>query len=833
LLRTAQASFGERPALSIHAGLREDSWSYNRLWDGANAVARYLNSESGLVTGSRIAVWGPNCPQLVAAYFGIMLAGMVLVPIDPLSTDAFVSRVLKKTDASVVILGFPGRSPTQPRVLPLFDLPFDAPGQPVVEMPAADDIAEVVFTSGTTGSPKGVILTHRNIVASVLSSGRLVPTRPYRLLSILPLSHMLEQTVGLYVPLLFGGTVHYSTSRQPRVLTAAMRRYRVTTLVLVPQVLELMVRGIENEVGLRGRDRLWRLAHRIAPYLPLRVRRALFRKILRELGGQLDFVICGGAKLAEELMMTWERMGIRVIEGYGTTECAPLVAGNSYASRMPGSVGRPAPGVRVRLSDDGEILVKGANVTPGHWRDPTATTAAFDAGHWYRTGDLGSWDETGHLYLTGRLKDLIVLPNGLNVHPEDVEHELLREPDIGDCVVVSLPDVSRKASVHAVVIPSWSDSNDVSQRERITAAVRAAGARLAPHQHVTGITIWEGNDFPRTNLGKVKRYEVIEAVAGRARQPDAAPAATSGDPRLDQVRSLLVKVTGLTPSAITPAADLESDLNLDSLARVELAVALEADLGATLEDGDLAKVRTVEELIELLDNTRAAPTEARFPTWPRRPWAVAARHFLQRAIVFPVHSLIARPFTVEGKENLQSLEAPLLLIANHTSHMDTPSILRALPPSHRQRTAVAAAADYFYGRKGRGAAMSLLLNTFPFSRKGAVRSSLEYCGDLVDAGWSVLIYPEGTRSITGILAPFRSGIGLLAQQLRVPVVPIGVTGAHDVLPKGSSRPYPGTLRVRIGQPISPTLDANRTKLVETLEHSVAELLAAPTAQVPA
>jgi long-chain acyl-CoA synthetase len=819
LLEHGRDAYGEQPALSIRSGLREDVWSYRRLWEGAAAVASYLRHDLGLPAGERVVVWGPNSPLLVSAYLGVMLARLVLVPIDPLSPPDFVERVARKTRAAALITGFGRISVNGAPVLRLDELPVEMVGRPIDDRPAPDDMAEIVFTSGTTGTPKGVILTHRNIVANVRTASRLVPSRRYRLVSILPLSHMLEQTIGLYVPLLLGGSVHYTPSRHPRVLARAWRRHRVTTLVLVPQVLEVIYQNIENEVASQRRERAWRLAHRLAGSLPMGMRRILFRRVLRELGGKLDFVICGGARLAPDLMMAWERMGVRVIVGYGATECAPLITGNSYTMRIPDSVGLPAPGVAVRLSPEGEVLVRGPNVTPGYWKDPDATAAAFDDTGCYRTGDLGTIDDEGRLHLTGRLRDLIVLPSGLNVHPEDVEGELLQEAAIADCVVVSKPDPAGRPTVHAVVIPS-----DRSEPPQIAKAVRRASQRLAPHQHVAGYSMWDQADFPRTNLRKVKRHEVEAAITLSARPDTAALTPSSGDQRLDEIRALLTDLAGVAGSDITPETTLDHELDLDSLARVELAIAIERSFGTPLEDDELAAISTVGELLEVVAGTGAEPVPTRFPAWPRWQGWVAIRALLQRAFLFPVHTLIARPFRVEGQARLEGVTPPLLLIANHASHADTPSVLRALPPRVRRRTAVAAAADYFYAGRGRGAAMSLLLGTFPFSREGAVRASLEHCGTLADAGWSVLIYPEGTRSLTGSVGPFRSGIGLLAEQLGVPVVPVGILGTYGVLPKGSTRPRRHAVTVRFGAPLTPEPGADRSDLVKTLEHSVHEQL---------
>ena len=826
LLGKGQDAYAERPALSIRSGLREEIWSYRRLGEGAAAVGSFLRHELGLPVGGRVIVWGPNSPRLVAAYFGVMLARLVLVPIDPLSPQDFVRRVAGKTRAAAVITGYGRLSIEGSRVVSLEDLPLGGPATPIDDRPAPDDVAEIVFTSGTTGTPKGVVLTHRNIVANVRSASQLVPNRRYRLLSILPLSHMLEQTVGLYVPLLLGSEVHYTPSRHPRVLARALSSHRITTLVLVPQVLEVMYQGIENEVTSQHRERLWQLAHRLSGRLPLWARRIVFRRVLKQLGGKLDFVICGGARLAPNLMMAWERMGIRVIVGYGATECAPLITGNSYDLRIPDSVGRPAPDVDVRISPEGEVLVRGPNVTSGYWEDAESTAAAFDDAGWYRTGDLGAVDSNEQLHLTGRLRDLIVLPSGLNVFPEDIEQELLGEPAIGDCVVVAKPDQAGRPTVHAVIIPA----SDPAPPEAlpIADAVRRASQRLAQHQHVTGFTVWDRDDFPRTNLGKVKRHEV-EAVVGQDALPEPTePPPVGGGNVFDEICTVLADVTGAAAFDFTPVTTLDGELDLDSLARVEVAIAIERKFGIPVEDDELAAIATVGDLVDTVERTREEPGPPAFPVWPRRPGWIVVRDLMQRAFVFPLHALVARPFTVEGLERLAGISPPVLLIANHSSHVDTPSVLRALPPGARRRTAVAAAADYFYSGRFRGVVMSLLLGTFPFSREGGVRASLEYCGTLADAGWSVLIYPEGTRSVTGSMGPFRSGIGLLAQQLGVPVIPVGIVGTYDILPKGSTRPRRRAVTIRFGRPLFPDPKGDRSELVAALEQEARDLLAVGT-----
>jgi long-chain acyl-CoA synthetase len=826
LLRTARDQHGEKTALAMRVGLREDRWSYRRLWDAADAVARYLREELRLRPGDRVVIWGPNCPRLVAAYFGAMLARLVLVPVDPYATPAFLARVAEKTDAAAVVCGFAAPDLAGRWVIALEELPSEGAAPFPEDGPAADDIAEIVFTSGTTGEPKGVILTHGNITANVESAARIIPADSrYRLLSLLPLSHMLEQTIGLYLPLRYGATVYYPSSRQAPVIFKALRRHRIVTMVLVPQVLSLMLQGIEREVRRRGKVRQWQAAHRLAPHLPLSLRRLLFRDVHRQLGGGLEFLISGGAHLPPELASAWERMGVKVAQGYGTTECAPVVAANSLEVRMPGSAGRPVAGVRVRLSPDDEIQVRGPNVTRGYWQDEEATRAAFTEDGWYRTGDIAERDRDGYLYLRGRLKERIVLASGLKVYPEDVEAVLKGEEGIADCVVVGREDAG-SVRVHAVLIAAPGAGDEQAIRQRLDRAVRDANAHLAPNQRISGYTLWSEGDFPRTNLLKVKRHEVLATLAGETRPRPATvhlPAA-DGDVA-GRIGHLLARAGGVEIERVTPESDLTLDLNLDSLARVELAVALEDELGVAVDDGALAAVNTVAQLTALVERSEKVAPPVSFPGWALSPVARGAREVVQALLLLPLHRLICRPFRVEGVEHLRELTLPALLIANHSSHLDTPSILRALPARLRRRTAVAAAADYFYRTRLAGFLTSLALNGFPLYREGAVRASLEYCGELADDGWSVLVYPEGTRSPAGRLQPFRSGSGLLATELRVPVVPIAVIGTYQILPKGRSLPRPGPVTVRIGAPLPPVACDDHARTAAHLEGVVARLLA--------
>jgi long-chain acyl-CoA synthetase len=511
LLRATCAAHRDKTALSLHSGLSEDAWSYDRLWNAAHAVARHMRQAVGLAAGERVIVWGPNCPELVATYFGVMLARLIVVPMDPSAKPEYLGRIAERTKAVAVVTGFAPPDLPGVRIIQLTDLPFGAPGSLIEDYPAPHEIAEIVFTSGTTGEPKGVILTHANIVADVRASGNFIPSDSrYRMLSILPLSHMFEQTAGLFVPLSFGSTIFYSQSRQAGMMLKVFQQHHITIMAVVPQVLRLLLDSIEREVNRQGKTRQWQRAHQLAEHLPMALRRRIFHDVHDKLGGAFQFFICGGAYLPPSLAMAWERMGIKVVQGYGATECAPIISGNTLRRRVNGSVGTVMPGMEVRLSAEGEILVKGANVTQGYWQDEAATREAFTADGWYRTGDIGEIGRRGNIYLKGHLKDIVVLASGLNVYPEDVERVLKAEEEVVDCIVLGLRDAAGNARVHAVVIPAVTSGDE---HGRIDQAVRRSNARLSPHQRIKSFTLWEGVDFPRTNTLKVKRHEVLVGSA--------------------------------------------------------------------------------------------------------------------------------------------------------------------------------------------------------------------------------------------------------------------------------------------------------------------------------
>ena len=820
-LRESARRFEHRPALLFKPGFRYRQWSYARMWEEAGQVASLLQ-QRGLTKGDRAILWGPNCPQWVLAFFGCMRAGVIAVPLDLRSATDFARRVASKTQPR---LAFVSRfTPQSYKELGLPEVRLEEIEELCQEVPPAQDVdvasgdlAEIMFTSGTTGDPKGVMLTHGNLMANLEAISHYIPRRPSdRLMSILPLSHMFEQMGGLLMPLRVGANITYPTSRQPTILFKVMRERKVTLLLLVPQALDLFMKGIETEVRRQGKERLWRWMMSVARRTPFPLRRRLFRKVHQRFGGRLELVFSGGAALDPGLGAKWELLGVRIIQGYGATEASPVISCHTMQRPRYDSAGPPLPGVEVKISQDGEILVRGPNVTPGYWEDAEQTGLAFTDNR-YKTGDLGFLDEEGFVHIKGRKKDMIVLANGQNVFPEDIESVMKNHPSVTDAVVLGLPKGS-DVEVHAVLLTS--ESPEASQ------IVSWTNGQLAEHQQVRGHTIWPEEDFPRTHTLKVKKGMVLDALKGAAPKA-SAPAATPGEAGTDGARGLrhlVAEVSGLPLEEVAPEKALGTDLNLDSLKRVELLSTIEQELGVYIDESLAGQTTTVAELDELVARQAQATTALpRFYHWPLTGWCRALREAIHLTLMFPLAATAYRP-QVTGIENLDGLNGPVLFAMNHNAaQWDWLLLLKALPRGWRRRLALASAAEITFGTRWLGVTASLLANAFPLSRDTAIRPSLEHLGRLLDGGWNVGIFPEGEQRVGKEMLPFQSGAGLLGVECRTAVVPVHLVAQRPV-PRGLlGLPSRLPVSVRFGRPLTFSPQTSYLEATAAIEEAVKAL----------
>jgi len=791
-------------------GFRGFTFGYQDVASLARSFVARLRA-NGIKKGDAVMIWSESRPGWIAALWGCLLEGVIVVPVEPQSSPELFRKLVQKVRPSVVLLG--DRVPNVPSTseLPVWRLSeIEHVGEPANLEPVplyADDVAEIVFTSGTTAEPKGVIITHRNLAAQLRPiEDQIAPYRKYlrpfaplRILNLLPMSHLFGQSLATFVPPLIPASVVFITGTSPHEIARQIRRRRVCVLVSVPKVLEVLrdfvLHRFPEAAETTNSSRAW----------PLRWWR--FRAIHRMFGWKFCCLVSGGAPLPAGLEQFWTNLGFVVVQGYGLTETAPVISFTHPFHVRHGTVGTPLTGVDVRIAEDGEVLVRGESVTPGYFEAPQQTSEAFRES-WFHTGDYGERDPDGNLVIRGRKKEIIVTPEGLKVFPEDVEAVLNLLPGVRESAVIG----TNRAHAVLVLTPG-ADADEI---------VRQANAKLEDHQKIRSVTVWPGAELPRTKTtSKLRRAEIASAIEHGVGQPVSKPGT--------DLAGLIEKYApGRT---IRPDTTIE-ELGLSSLDRVELMMDLEAKLGASVDESAFASVIKVADLASPL---RLAE-ETAFPSYNRSWIAKLIRGLSLEGILLPIAKLIARR-RVFGLENLDSLSGPVIFAANHQSHFDTPIILASLPLRWRRRIAPAMWKEYFdahyhpekYSRLERRTnsflywLIALLFNGFPIPQTEAgAGESIRHMGELVEEGWSILIFPEGERSTTGEIGRFFPGVGMIASRLRLPVVPIRLRGFDRVLPRNAKWPHSGRVEVSFGAPI-PLQGDSYPALARRVEEAVRNL----------
>ncbi|MHB8302371.1 MAG: AMP-binding protein [Acidobacteriaceae bacterium] len=845
---------GRQVAVVAYAGNRRVATSYAELATLAGRFSRCL-AERGVLPGDRVLLWGANSAEWVAAFFGCVLRGVIAVPLDASGSAEFAATVV--TDVSPrLAVGDEDLLQALPESLDkIFFQDFAAtlPGQPLLQPDPSLNAAtplQIVFTSGTTSTPKGVVHTHGNVLASVDVLEREIRkylryerwVHPLRFLHTLPLSHVFGQFMGLWVPPLLAAEVHYEDKLVATHLIERIHRERISVAVVVPRVLELMRAALladdahlpQRLAALQGKSawqRWWRL-----------------RDVHSRFGWKFWAFVSGGATLPVEVESFWTALGFVMVQGYGMTETTALATLNHPFHPASGSIGKPLPGREIRLADDGEILVRGAMLAAGTWSNGRVEPRLGD---WLHTGDLGAIDADGQVRFIGRKSDVIVAASGMNIHPTDLEQAVLSQPGVRACVVVGWSG-PRGAEPVAVVLAAG-DVDAVGLRRLLA----DANAMLQEFQQIASGLLWPGEEFPRNSAGKLLRREVAAWVA---QQLSGNTAALGAAPSRDPLLRLLEQVTGHAVGEAQDAADLTADVHLDSLGRMQLAAAMESQFGVAIRDASIASAATIGDLRALARTSNVAEGLAATPSttsaglernsggigpegpqYVRWPWSApvqALRVVFVECLVRPLALLLAHPRVLCDADLLP--KTPSIYIANHVSSMDVPLLLYALPRRVRQHMAVAMSAELLAAWRGHRAGVGVgagplrwlaplqawlvtaLFNTFPLPAGAGLRRSFAHIGEALDRGYNVLIFPEGRRTEDGALQPFQSGIGLLAQDSQVEVVPMALAGLWQATQRPRLRP-PG-LAVAVGQPVRKTGEESHFGFAAHLRTQVQHLI---------
>lgn len=811
----------EQCAIIYRSGVRRHTYSYGDIYCLAMKFSTML-AESGVKPGDKVVLWGPNHPCWAVAYWGIIARGAVVVPIDFMSGAERGEGIAVLSGACYAV-----QSRFKPAVLKVAktvvmeDLEqLLKPFEPAEEMYAAspEDLCELVYTSGTTGAPKGVSLSHRNLTSNVMQVSGQFPevTAEYRFLSLLPLSHMFEQTAGFLTPLFLGGSVIYLRTLKPSAIMEAFSEEDVYAMVAVPRLLQLLKTSVERELDAKGLMPIFRRLAAFSAGFSQGVRKRLFFPVQKKFGKNFKIFVSGGAPLSPDTFRFWHSLGFTVIEGYGLSETSPVLAANRMDKQVCGAVGWPVPGVELRLQD-GEVQARGDNVFSGYYDNTAATVEAFTSDGWFRTGDLGEYGEDGALVIKGRAKEVIVTGAGINVYPDELEAVLLRTQGIRDACVIGF-DRGSGEEVHAVLV------SDDSGRA-LEDVIAEANKSLDELHRITSFSVWPDQELPKTTTLKVQKFMVRK----RLHEALASGSASSGSS--DKLCLLIAQVLGVASAEVKDESYLVADLGLTSIARLELANAIEQEFRMDMDDAAIGVQTRVADLRVMI-----ARREKSVKPPGLRLWAVSGlprflRKFMDTVLHCPLYSIFVK-LCPEGLENVMKLQSPVMFIANHVSYLDQPTIMFALPPELRYRTATAAWAEFFFPaaaaplmRLWKRAAFeycAVLMSVFPLPQSSGFRASMQHMGKLVDRGSSLLLFPEGERTEDGTLLPFRQGLGVMVQELGIPVIPVAIKGLEEVMPRGANWPRRGDVRVIFGEQIDFT-GKSPSEIVRESEMAVKKL----------
>lgn len=863
-------------ALELQRHDQIESCTYAELRRMSESIGRWVR-ESGFASGSRLALLADNHPRWVATYLGVIAAGCIVVPLDTALHSEQLTKLLKDSGSSAllcdarhtevahagvaelnigIVLMDPERADMQildrhwTTTLPVI---FEAgPGnfQPAPSNP--DDVACLLYTSGTTADPKGVMLTHANFLGEVEAVFNWIDLGPTdTLLGVLPMFHVLAQMANLLLPLVKGSRVVYLETLNTTELLRALRERNITAFAVVPQFYNLIHERIFQEVAKRGAltVRIFRSLMKLNRSLRkvgINAGRLFFSKVHETFGANMRYLATGGSRFDPIVAGDFYGLGIDILQALGLTETTAAIYVNSPRDNVIGSCGKAMKGVEGRIVDpkpgedgapaSGELAVRGAVVMKGYWNRPDATGAVLRDG-WFYTGDLGYFDTHGNLFLTGRKKEVIVLSNGKNIYPEEVEAHYLKSPFIKELAVMGLEGKPGAGGdrLHAVIVPNFDTLRQrkiVNAKEAIRFDIESLSQQIASTKRIGSYEIWQ-DDLPRTSTRKIKRFEIekrVKANRNRGMSEDSdLPAekpltedesAWLDQPDVQRALKLVREASRSAPGALRPTHNLELDLGFDSMQRVEMLTQLEQELGGNVEESQLAEIYTVRDLVDaVLQSAAKRPSESHarpaFAGWKAilaedpepadvislaRPQPISNAFWYMVSRLTQVIAFDRFRLQVYGIEKLPK-SGPYILCSNHQSYLD-PLILSSILPSEVFDKVFAVGTSEIFGKglmlKLAGSLRVVVVdpdaNLVPAMRAGAFG---------LRQGRPLILYPEGERSIDGTPRIFKKGAAILSIHMQAPIVPISIDGFYEAWPRNKSFQGFAPLKISFGDPIIP------------------------------
>ncbi|MCH8003973.1 MAG: AMP-binding protein [Nanoarchaeota archaeon] len=763
LITHACNKYKNKVAIRNRRGYRTEDITYTELYDKILKVSNLFHKLK-IKKQDKILILGQSSLEYVILFLAAVFQGVIVVPLDLQSNVDLIKKIKTKIKPKAMFTSSNIRLNIPVIKFDEIESKYKSFSKRSPASINPSDTVEILLTSGTTGDPKGVVLTNYNFMSGVNSLRKVVKLPKLKFISVLPLSHVLEQVIGLLIPLSYGCSILYPETIRPSILTEIIRNKGINGIVCVPATLESLKQP----------------------------------NIMKNLGIRFFLMAVGGARLDPELERYWKRKLKLVLQGYGATESTALIAANTLFRRKIGYVGKPIPGLEIKL-DNEEILVKGPNVFKEYYKDEEKTKEAFANG-WYKTGDLGFFNGA-YLCIKGRKKDMIVTESGENVYPEDIEEVLNKIKGIKESCVVE-----EEGKIKAYIIPS--------KKIELDQVIKNANSKLLPKQRISDYAFWDEASFPKTPIGKIKKIQVKQkGIKGKKKA-------------IVYESKLFELIAGLSPKNPKSNSKLGKDLLFDSLKRVQLMSKIEEEFNVEIPEQNVDENTTVKQLERMIYEHKSTQ-RFRMNKWLLNHTVVFVRRFFQELLIFPLLRIFWK-VNCKGTENILNLKEPVIFMPNHQSSFDVITILKCLPFKLRSRIAVAASPPVIFGippPKKRRILKKILsfnsrffLNAYPFGNEIGLERSLRITGELLDRKFSVIVFPEGRRTTDGRINSFQLGTGFLALQMNVKIVPVRLEGLYELHPIGNFWPKSGTVSVTFGKPkqIKNSSYPKTTKIIEDM-----------------
>ncbi len=802
-------------AFTMKIGYRVKSFSYLQVYELAKKFALFLKKNE-VGKDDKIIIFAPNSPYWGIAFWGSLLNGSVFVPVNVQSNLDLIKKIINQTGAKII---FKSKYFNLGNIEDVLTIEIDFLEDYIEELDAAKfiqenilstDCVEILYTSGTTGDPKGVILTHENIVSNVLAIADIMPLNfgKERLLSVLPLTHIFEQTIGFFLAQYNCAQIVYTHSYS--LIVDLLREYKITKLLAVPEFLKILMIKIEESFPRKIFNIIKAISYKLNNNL---ISKILFFPVHRRFGFNLDIIASGGAFLDPNLEKDWNSLGFTILQGYGLTETSPVISCNTLKNRRLGSVGKVIKNMEIKINQDGEILVKGPGVFSGYYNNLGKTQAVFTQDGFFKTGDIGYLDERDFLFIKGRKKYVIIGPSAQNIFPEDVEIEINKIDGVKDSCVLGLETESGVVRIHAVLLLE----DNIKKPGYI---IDKTNNNLASYQKISEFTVWPEQDFPRSATKKIKR----DAVLNMLKEMFLGQPKLKYKPEASQLIKILSQVSGLVLDRINNKTTILEQLQVDSLMLVEIIMRIEQEFGVLLDESLILSNTTVQDLQDIIDKYEPSKKRVTLSRWPRLFCVKVIRNIGQFWLI--LFGRIFFKLKVEGLQNLENMEQ-VVFMPNHISYIDPFVLLMSLPYKVRRNLSYAAAKDVLYEEYKYVAWLAdLFFNSFPLPRANGdgIKIGLDFMGQIIDSGYSVVVFPEGMVSRDASLLTLKRGAGLMAIEMGLPIIPVKIENSNYVVPYGKLFPRQvGSVIVKFGKPIMFKYTDTYTQASEKIESKMKEL----------